>query len=137
MGEPGMDYRPYFIVGDLVSNILVGAVVGLLCAVTVSVGWPMFVVMLFTMLLGMGVALMLFFPLSILFGAMEIMLPTMFSGMMSGMVVGMWCTMAPQTPGSGAMVGSVCALVSLVVLWVIDYRLRGVRHYGEGGSHAG
>ena len=132
-----MDYRPYFIVGDLVSNVLVGAVVGLLCAVTVIVGWPMFVVMLFTMSLGMVVALMLFFPLSILFGAMEIMLPTMFSGMMSGMVVGMWCTMAFQTPESGAIVGSVCGLVSLVIVWVIDYRLSGVRVYGEGGSHAG
>lgn len=132
-----MDFRPFFIIGDLISNGLVGAVVGLLCALTVGVGWPMFVVMILAMLLGMLVALVLFFPLSIFFGAMEVMLPTMFSGMISGMVVGMWCTMVALSPGSGAFLGAICALASLMIVWVLDKRLQGPQLCVDGGDHGG
>ena len=90
-----MDSRLYFVLGDLASNLLVGALAGWLSALVIGVGWNMWLAMFLAMALGMLVGLVLFFPLGMAFGAMEVMLPTMFSGMLSGMVVGMWTAMHP------------------------------------------
>ena len=122
-----MDSRLYFVLGDLVSNILVGLVAGWLCALIIGVGWNMFLAMVLAMIIGMIVGTILWFPLGMLFGAMEVMLPTMFGGMLSGMVVGMWAAMMPLGAGQAAVIGGVCGLVAIVTVWVLNNALRGVR----------
>ena len=83
-----MDSRLYFVLGDLASNLLVGALAGWFSALVIGDGWNMWLAMFLAMGLGMLLGLVLFFPLGMAFGAMEVMLPTMFSGMLAGMVVG-------------------------------------------------
>lgn len=128
-----MDSRLYFVLGDLASNILVGLVVGWLCALIVGVGWNMYLAMLLAMVIGMVVGTVLWFPLGILFGAMEVMLPTMFGGMLSGMVVGMWAAMMPVSGTQAAVIGSVCGLISIVIIWVVNNAVRGIRPYQAEG----
>ena len=77
--------RFYFLLGDVAANVLVGALVGVVCAAIVSPGWNMFVSMLGCMVLGMLLASLLAVPLMRWFGAMEVMVPTMLGGMLSGM----------------------------------------------------
>lgn len=128
-----MDSRLYFVLGDLFSNILVGVVAGWLAALVVGEGWNMFLAMVLAMVIGMAVGTILWLPLGTLFGAMEVMLPTMFGGMLSGMVVGMWAAMAPVGGFAAALVGGVCGLLSIVIVWVMNNTLRGVRTTpGEG-----
>ncbi|MBT4518967.1 MAG: hypothetical protein HOC23_03090 [Halieaceae bacterium] len=128
-----MDSRLYFVLGDLGSNILVGLFVGWLCSLIVATGWNMAFTMILTMIIGMVIGTVLWLPLGILFGAMEVMLPVMFSGMLSGMVVGMWATMAPLEIYQAATAGSVCGLVSIVIVWVMNNSARGI-NYCEGES---
>jgi len=124
-----MDSRLYFVLGDLISNVLVGAVVGWLCALIVGVGWNMFLAMVLAMFIGMIVGTLLWLPLGMLFGAMEVMLPTMFGGMLSGMVVGMWAAMEALPGHSAFMIGGVCGLVSIVAIWILNNSVRGLRRY--------
>jgi hypothetical protein len=127
-----MDSRLYFVLGDLASNILVGLVVGWLCALIVGVGWNMFVAMVLAMVIGMVVGTVLWLPLGMLFGAMEVMLPTMFGGMLSGMVVGMCAAMMPLDGIGAAALGGFCGLVSIVIIWVLNNSVRGIRAYQAG-----
>jgi hypothetical protein len=128
-----MDSRLYFVLGDLFSNILVGVVAGWLAALVVGEGWNMLLAMVLAMVLGMIVGTILWLPLGALFGAMEVMLPTMFGGMLSGMVVGMWAAMAPVGGLVAALTGGGCGLLAIVIVWVMNYSLRGVRPApGEG-----
>jgi membrane protein implicated in regulation of membrane protease activity len=75
----------------------------------------------------MIVGLVLWFPLGILFGAMEVMLPIMFGGMLSGMVVGMWAAMMSLGGYEAAAMGGVCGLISIVIIWVLNNAVRGTR----------
>lgn len=128
-----MDSRLYFVLGDLFSNVLVGIVAGWLAAAVIGEGSNMFFAMLLAMVLGMVVGTILWLPLGTLFGAMEVMLPTMFGGMLSGMVVGMWAAMAPVGHFVAALTGGVCGLLAIVIVWVMNNSLRGVRPAsGEG-----
>jgi hypothetical protein len=124
-----MDSRLYFVLGDLGSNIFIGLVVGWLSALLVGVGWNMYLAMVVTMVLGMVVGTILWFPLGILFGAMELMVPAMVTGMVSGMVVGMWAAMVPLGASEAAIIGGVCGLASIVLVWITNNSLRGVRHF--------
>lgn len=125
-----MDSRLYFVVGDLVSNLLVGLIVGLVCAWLIPAGGFMFVAMVVAMLIGMVLGMLVWFPLSIYFGAMEVMVSTMFSGMLSGMVVGMWAAMVPLSAGQAGAVGLLCGLVGITVIWALNTALRGPRDVG-------
>lgn len=84
-----MDSRLYFVLGDIASNLLVGA--------------------------------------------LEVMLPTMFGGMLSGMVVGMWAAMHPISGITALLVGAGCGLVGINVIWVLNIGLRGRRSYPREG----
>ncbi len=128
-----MDSRLYFVLGDLASNLLVGALAGWLSALVIGVGWNMWLAMFLAMALGMLVGLLLFFPLGMAFGAMEVMLPIMLSGMLSGMVVGMWAAMHPVSAVTGLMAGAGCGLVGINVVWVLNVGLRGQRSYLKEG----
>ncbi len=124
-----MDSRLYFVLGDLGGNLLVGALAGWLSALVIVTGWHMVPAMFLAMALGMLVGLILFFPLGMAFGAMEVMVPTMFSGMLAGMVVGMRAAMHP-VPGVDALVwGAGCGLLGLVVVWLLNYAVRGRRTF--------
>ena len=127
-----MDSRLYLVLGDLASNILVGAAVGWLCALVVGVGWNMFLTMLLAMAIGMVVGTILWVPLGMFFGAMEVMLPTMFGGMLSGMVVGMRAAMMPVGSLQALFIGGLCGLAAIAIIWIMNARLRGVRSYRAG-----
>ncbi len=124
-----MDKRLYFVVGDLVSNIAVGALVAWLCCWLFSPGWNMFLAMFVAMFVGMLLATVLWLPASIYFGAMEVMTPLMLTGMVSGMVVGMWAAMMPIGVSMALFVGAVSGLVTIVAVWIANEQLRGVTTY--------
>ena len=93
-----MERRPYFLFGDLVSNVGVGALVGLTVASFVGETWSPVLGMVVGMLVGGALALPAALVLSVPFGAMEVMLPVMTTGMVSGMAVGMPTTWrSPRT----------------------------------------
>ena len=122
-----MDHRLFYIIGDVFSSALTGIVVALLSYALVSPAWPMLVAMPVMMILGMVVGLLLFFPLSIAFGAMEIMIPCMLGGMISGMTLGMWLTMQVLTVVGTVIIGAETALCTLLFVWVANTLLRGQR----------
>lgn len=126
-----MDSRLFFVFGDLVANIAVGLIAGWLCALVVGTSWNMLPAMLVAMAVGMVVGFVLFFPFGIFFGAMEVMLPIMFSGMLAGMVVGMWAAMAPVSDGAAALTGAICGVIGILVIWIANTALRGVRVLDE------
>ena len=121
-----MDHRPYFIFGDLVSNMAAGILIALCAALLVGTGWNMFVAMLVMMALGMILCLFLSLALGILFGAMEIMVPVMLTGMFSGMISGMWLAMAEVPVLSLIRLGAATGLVITCVIWLVNAGLRGV-----------
>ncbi len=121
-----MDQRLYFVLGDLASNTVVGAVIGWVSWLLTGTGGSMLVAMVIMMIVGMIIAFLLWIPLSMLFGAMEVMLPLMLTGMTSGMVVGMWVTMTPLNALSGFLMGGVCGFITITGIWIINNQLRGV-----------
>jgi hypothetical protein len=119
-----METRPYFIMGDLISNILTGSLVGLLCVVILDPEWTMFSAMLLGMGIGMGFsavfgALVLFR----FFGAMEVMIPTMLTGMLVGMLVGMAASMMTLSAGTAVKIGALTGLVVLILTYIANYKL--------------
>jgi hypothetical protein len=121
-----MDNRLYFVFGDLLSNIVMGALVGVVSVLLVSTGWNMWLAMVLMMVIGMVLGLVGALAFGFLYGAMEVMVPVMQTGMWSGMVVGMWQAMAPLTYSQGALAGGVTGLLVLNVIWVANTGLRGV-----------
>jgi hypothetical protein len=122
-----MDNRLYFVLGDLLANIVCGMLVGLVAVLVVRHGWNMWMAMVLMMLVGMVMGLLLTFPFGHWFGAMEVMIPVMQTGMMAGMVVGMWQAMSPLSGGQGALLGALTGLIVINVVWVANIALRGVR----------
>ena len=120
-----MDKRLYFVLGDLFGNLLAGALIGCLSWLIIGPGWPMMIAMLAMMLIGMFFSTLLWLPFSILFGAMEVMVPFMLTGMLSGMVVGMRESMQQHDITSCFYWGAACGLISIVVVWVLNNGLRG------------
>jgi hypothetical protein len=119
-----MERRLYFIVGDLLVNLLAGAIVGASCALIFSPGWNMWVAMALGMPLGMFIALPLAILCSTLFGAMEVMLPVMITSMVVSMVVPMTAAMAKITVLHGIVIGCWLALASLAVCYLANAYLR-------------
>jgi len=120
-----MDERTYFAVGDLLANMVAGALIGMACWLMVSTGWNMFLAMVLAMIVGMVLSL----PIALLFiapyGAMEVMVPVMMTGMVSGMVVGMWEAMQGLSFMEAGLLGLVCGVATLIVIWLVNARLRG------------
>ena len=117
-----MEFRPYFLIGDIVANCAVGALAAMLAAWVTSSGWPMPVGMLVGMGLGMFVGLIasltVFTPL---LGAMEVMVPCMLVGMISGMAGGMW----PLTAADAAVWGASIGLGVVVFVGLLNAFLKG------------
>ena len=127
-----MDNRLYFVLGDILSNIVIAALIGALAVVIVDTGWNMWLAMILMMVIGMALALPGAFLFGYWFGAMEIMVPVMQAGMWSGMVVGMWQAMSPLSVQQGMLIGAVTGLVVLNVIWVANIALRGIFVSQEG-----
>ena len=127
-----MDNRLYFVLGDILSNIVIAALIGALAVVIVDTGWNMWLAMVLMMVIGMALALPGAFLFGYWFGAMEIMVPVMQAGMWSGMVVGMWQAMSPLSVQQGVLIGAVTGLLVLNVTWVANIALRGIFVSQEG-----
>lgn len=129
-----MDQRFYFIVGDLIAAIITGALVGALSALLVDTSWNMWVAMVIVMVLGMIIGTLVFFPLSVFFGAMEIMIPCMLGGMISGMAVSMWASMQDISGIGATILGIQSSLCALLFIWVANTLLRSKTLFTEGKS---
>src|ERR1700733_12993554 len=127
-----MDHRLYFALGDFLANIAIGAVVGLICWAIVSPSWNMWIAMLAMMPLGSIVGLLLFFPIGMKLGAMEVMVPLMFTGELSGMVTGMGAAMYVLTARDALLLGAACGLGGILVVWIVNSLLRGATREAEG-----
>lgn len=121
-----MSDRWYFLLGDIISNLSVGAAAGVLSVLFVDTEWNMFSGMLVGMGCGMLVALLLG-PLLFMryFGAMEVMVPTMLGGMLSGMLVGMGAAMVDYSLYEALSRGAVIGLVVLIFCAYANYLISG------------
>ena len=121
-----MDNRLYFVLGDLLANITLGALIGALAVMLVGTGWNMWLAMVLMMVLGMVLSFFGAFGFGICFGAMEVIVPGMLTGMISGMVVGMWHAMTPMSVTHGIVIGGITGLMVLTIVWIASASLRGV-----------
>ncbi|MBF0295222.1 MAG: hypothetical protein HQL96_08525 [Magnetococcales bacterium] len=123
-----MEKRPYFIVGDLVSNAAAGALAAWVASL-LPVGWPMAVEMMAGMALGM-VAVFLVSPVFMLFfGALEVMVPTMLGSMFASMLP----SMHPVLRGDWVHLlvwGAGIGVASWLFTQVAHFFLRGERNHG-------
>jgi hypothetical protein len=116
-----VETRPYFVLGDLLVNTAVGALVGLACAALLSPAWNMWLGMFVGMALGMAMALVLSLGLfAVLFGAMEVMVPAMLTGMIAGMVVGMAAPMTEVGLAQGARWGALLGVGCLIATYAAN-----------------
>lgn len=128
-----MDHRLYFVVGDFLANLAVGMAAGLIAWTLVGPGWNMWLAMAAMMVLGMAVGLVFFFPVGLKLGAMEVMIPLMYSGMWAGMMVGMAEAMMGLPLAHALALGGACGIAEIVFIWIANTALRGVtREAGEG-----
>lgn len=115
-----METRPYFMLGDLLANCVVGAVVGVASAALFGPGWNMIIAMLVGMALGMVISIPTLLGFVALFGAMEVMVPAMTTGMVAGMVVSMSATMDDLALGRAALLGAQSGLGVLAAIYVTN-----------------
>jgi hypothetical protein len=115
-----MERRPYFLLGDLISNAGVGGLVAVVVALVVGESWPAWLAMVGGMLVGNLVALPAAVGLSVVFGAMELMLPVMVSGMLSGMVVGMRAASGPLSNSTVLTWGAALGLAALLATYALN-----------------
>ncbi len=131
LGNVGLDHRLFFVVGDFLASIAIGAIVGLMSWALVGPSWNMWIAMFVMMALGMIAGLIFFFPVGIKLGAMEAMVPIMFSGEISGMVVGMICAMTVLSPANAVLLGAASGMTGIVFIWIANSVLRGVTREAE------
>jgi hypothetical protein len=130
-----LDSRIGYVLGDLLANVALGAVVGLFCWLIVGPAWNMWIAMFLMMAIGSIVGLVGFFIVSRWLGAMESMVPLMLTGELTGMVVGMFVPMMPFTPLRAIVWGLACGAASMAIIWIVNSLLRGVTREGD-ASHA-
>jgi len=126
-----MDHRFGYVIGDLIANVALGTIVGLLCWLIVGPAWNMWIAMFLMMAIGSFLGLVSFFITARWLGAMEAMVPMMFTGELTGMVVGMAVPMMPFTAWQGLVWGAGCGAASMVIIWIVNSLLRGVTRDGK------
>ena len=102
-----MERRLYFLLGDLGSNALAGALVAAVSVTVFAGDWPVLVAMPLGMLVGMGLGMVVALAASFWFGAFEVMLPVATTGMLVGMLGPMQDMSVPRAALAGALVGVV------------------------------
>lgn len=120
-----MTKRLYFLFGDLLANSVTGALCGLVAAAVVSPSWNSWVAMLVGMAAGMVICLPAAFVFMPFFGAMEVMMPVMLTGMMATMVVAMRAAMGEMEPAVAAGQGALVGVGVLLLVYLADRILRG------------
>jgi hypothetical protein len=120
-----METRPYFVFGDILSSALAGFVVGAVAALATQPGWPMAAVMPLGMLFGMVLAAPVQIVCSMFFGAFEVMIPMMLTGMAAGMIVPMKAAATPLTPMDGALWGAGIGMTVLGLTYAANAFLAG------------
>jgi hypothetical protein len=116
-----------FIVGDFLSNLALGALVGALSALTFHPGWGMLPAMFAGMAGGMAIAFVWSAVAGIWLGAHEAHIPAMLAGMWAAMCVSMLAAMEPVTAAHGARLGALIGLVCLLFSYLMNLLLRGER----------
>ena len=127
-----MDKRLFYVVGDLVANVIIGVIVALAAWAIVDPAWNMWLAMVAMMALGMALGIVLFFPFSIKLGAHETMIPAMYTGMWAGMFVGMTGAMMPLTMRHAAELGAMVGAAEIVFIWIVNTLLRGITRESGG-----
>ncbi len=120
-----MAWRLYFILGDILACVTVGAASGCLTSAIVSNDWFTLAAMSVGMIVGMLVGLFGAMPFTPLFGSFEIMLPTSLSGMVAGMAIGMIDTVVGIDWMEAALAGAFLGFICLVGTYALNARLRG------------
>ena len=120
-----MEKRPYFLIGDLLTNGVTGAVVALVCTSLFSDAWPHLPAMVAGMFVGSAVGMLLATLASVALGAFEVMLPVMTTGMLVGMLSATSAAALPEAAAAGALVG--------VGVLVLTYLLN-ARIHRQGGT---
>lgn len=126
-----METRLYFLFGDLLACVLVAVLTASACAAIFPASWPMVLLMPVSMVVGMilGLLIAVMAGLIYFFGAMEIMVPTMFTGM----VAGMWGAMTGAGPefshASLALRGAILGLAVNVAIRGYSMALSGKQGY--------
>ena len=115
-----METRPYFVFGDLISNLATGAFVGGLCTVIVTLNWEVSIAMVVGMAIGMVASLPAGILFGSLFGALEVFLPVMTTGMVAGMVVGMRSSMDVIAFVDAVWVGGACGIGIVIVTYLAN-----------------
>lgn len=119
-----MERRLYFLIGDIISNAGAGALVALGVAAFIDPAWFTIVAMAVGMLVGGIGAIPIAMAASIPFGAFEVMVPVMTTGMVSGMAVGMVAAVRTLDLGPAAALGAGSGLVVLAGLYTLNARIR-------------
>jgi len=113
--------RLYFLVGDVVSTAVIGALVAAICYAVLPAGWHTAVAMLPGMTIGMFVPVPLcLFLFGRFWGAMELMLPCMLGGMLSGMWAGMAVTMTELSWPGAMLTGAAIAWAALLFCYAVN-----------------
>jgi len=127
-----LDHRFEYVIGDLIANVVLGGIVGLLCWLIVGPSWNMWIAMFLMMAIGSIIGLVGFFVTARWLGAMESMVPLMFTGELTGMVVGMAVPMIQPFSAMQSLIwGLVCGAASIVIIWIANSLLRGVTRDGK------
>jgi hypothetical protein len=117
----------YFVLGDYVAGMLIGALTALSVRAAVWPGMDMVIAMMLGMVIGMAIHLALGLLLSPLLGMFETMLPASEIGMYGGMLFGMRDAMAAgsHTLTAAATVGALFGALVVLGIKVYDRALRG------------
>jgi len=118
--------RPYFLLGDILANVITGMLAAVACSALVGPGWHMLPAMLVCMMIGMVLALIVGLGLfARYFGAMEVMVPTMLTGMLAGMTVGMVAAISTIAWPLALGLGTATGLFALVITYIANACLAG------------
>ncbi len=120
-----MESRPYFLLGDILSNAALGGLAGMSCAGLVGESWNMLLAMLAGMVLGMVLALPVQFICGVFFGAFEVMLPMMLTGMTTGMIIAAVAATRELPWDRGALWGAGLGVAVLAFTYLANAVLQG------------
>ena len=117
----------YFVIGDHLAGMLIGAFTALGVRAIVSPGMDMVIAMLLGMAVGMVIHIVLSLLLMPLLGMFETMIPAAVIGMYGGMMFGMRDSMAAgsHTLGAAAAVGALFGALVVFSIKMYDRILRG------------
>lgn len=120
-----MAWRFYFIFGDVLACVTVGAASGWLTSIIVPGDWFTLAAMATGMIVGMLVGLFGAIPFTPFFGSFEIMLPSSLSGIVAGMAFGMIDTVVGIDWKEALLGGGLIGLLCLIGTYVLNSRLHG------------